>query len=327
MCGITGIFAFNLVGKFNKIHVTAATMALEKRGPDFQDIHLEEWVALGHRRLCIIDTSPAAHQPFWDDSRRYCIIFNGEIFNYRELRQQLASKGYQFRSQSDTEVLLNLYIDQKDNCLDKLNGFFTFCIYDRLEKTFFLARDRFGLKPLLYVFDDDKFIFASEMKSILQYGISKELDYESLHTYLQLNYIPAPQTILTNVKKLLPGHFLKVSQQQIEIKQWYDIPYDKNRTESTAIDYGQAQESLRTLLEDSVKRRLVSDVPLGAFLSGGIDSSIIAGLAAKHKPDLQNTNRTSIHFRSDSEMKNFSTKQHMPNSLLSISKPTILFFL
>ncbi|MDH4298722.1 MAG: asparagine synthetase B, partial [Cyclobacteriaceae bacterium] len=171
MCGITGIFAFNLVGKFNKIHVTNATMVLEKRGPDFQDIYIDEWIGLGHRRLSVIDTSAAANQPMWDDTKRYCIIFNGEIFNYRELRQELEKKGVTFFSNSDTEVLLKLFIYEKENCLPKLNGFFSFCIYDRQEETFFLARDRFGIKPLLYLFDDDKFIFASEMKSVLQYGI------------------------------------------------------------------------------------------------------------------------------------------------------------
>ncbi|MDQ2656712.1 MAG: asparagine synthetase B, partial [Bacteroidota bacterium] len=116
MCGITGIFAFNLVGKFNKIHITAATMSMEKRGPDFQDIYIDDWVGLGHRRLSVIDTSSEANQPMWDESGRFCIVFNGEIFNYRELRQELKNKGVVFRSQSDTEVLLHLYIREKEHC-------------------------------------------------------------------------------------------------------------------------------------------------------------------------------------------------------------------
>ena len=131
MCGITGIFAFNLVGKFNKINVTNATMALEKRGPDFQDIYIDECVGLGHRRLSIIDTSEGGNQPMWDDSKRYCIIFNGEIFNYQELRSDLEKKGIAFHSHSDTEVLLKLYIHEKENCLNKLNGFFAFCYCER----------------------------------------------------------------------------------------------------------------------------------------------------------------------------------------------------
>ncbi len=296
MCGVTGIFAFNLIGKFNKIHVTNATMALERRGPDFQDIYIEEWVALGHRRLSIIDTSPLANQPMWDETKRYCIVFNGEIFNYAELKSGLEAKGVSFFSQSDTEVLLKLYIHEKENCLNKLNGFFSFCIYDKQEETFFLARDRYGIKPLLYLFDDDKFIFASEMKSILQYGIEKKLDYNSLYIYLQLNYIPAPETIFSNVKKLLPGHYMVVRRQKMDVRCYYQIPYSGEHAEKNRIPYSQAKDELKVLLETSVQRRLVSDVPLGAFLSGGIDSSVVTALARKHKPDLHTF---SIGFRDE----------------------------
>jgi asparagine synthase (glutamine-hydrolysing) len=229
MCGITGMFAFNLVGKFNKIQVTNATMALKKRGPDFQDIYTDEWVGLGHRRLSVLDTSSHANQPMWDESGRYCIVFNGEIFNFKEIKNDLESRGTAFFSQGDTEVLLKIYIQEKEQCLGRLNGFFSFCIYDKVEQTFFLARDRYGIKPLLYLFDDDKFLFASEMKSILQYGIEKSLDYSSLYTYLQLNYIPAPDTILSNIKKLLPGHYMTVARQSMEIKQYYEIPYNREK--------------------------------------------------------------------------------------------------
>jgi asparagine synthase (glutamine-hydrolysing) len=286
MCGITGIFAFNLVGKFNKINVTNATMSMNKRGPDYQDIQLDEWVALGHRRLSIIDTSAIAHQPMWDESRRFCIVFNGEIFNYKELRQSLESAGIVFTSQSDTEVLLKLFITEGEACLQKLNGFFSFCVYDRTEQSLFVARDRYGVKPLLYVFDQDKFIFGSEMKSIIQYGIEKDIDFNSLFTYLQLNYIPAPATIFSKVKKLLPGHFIKVKRQQLDTRPWYEIPYDSHTSELDSISYADAQKQFADLLEKAVQRRLVADVPLGAFLSGGIDSSVITGLAARHKPDL-----------------------------------------
>jgi len=296
MCGITGIFAFNLVGKFNKIHVTNATMALEKRGPDFQDIYIDEYVGLGHRRLSIIDTSTVAHQPMWDETRRYCIIFNGEIFNFKALRNELANKGHTFVSHSDTEVLLKLVIEEGERCLPKLNGFFAFCVYDKQQQTFFVARDRYGIKPLLYLFDEDKFLFASEMKSILQYGIEKNLDYASLHTYLQLNYIPAPDTIFTTVKKLMPGCFMKVSRQHHEIHTYYTIPYDREKAEQNPISYDHAKEKLKALLDLSVQRRLVADVPLGAFLSGGIDSSVVTALASRHKPDLHTF---SIGFRDE----------------------------
>jgi asparagine synthase (glutamine-hydrolysing) len=296
MCGITGIFAFNLVGKFNKIHITSATMCLEKRGPDFQDIHIDEWVGLGHRRLSIIDTSSDANQPMWDESRRYCITFNGEIFNYKELRTELEGKGVSFSTQSDTEVLLKLFVRDKEKCLEKLNGFFAFCIYDKAQQSLFVARDRYGIKPVFYLYDEDKFIFGSEMKAMLQYGINRELDYTSLQTYLHLNYIPAPNTIFKNVRKLLPGHYIKVENRTCSIHQWYQIPYDPLRAENNIISYEEAKNRFKDLLEESVKKRLVADVPLGAFLSGGIDSSVVAGLAAKHKPDLHTF---SIGFRDE----------------------------
>jgi asparagine synthase (glutamine-hydrolysing) len=295
MCGITGIYAFNLVGKFNKVHVTAATMSLSKRGPDFQDIYLEEWVALGHRRLSIIDTSEVSNQPMWDESRRFCIVFNGEIFNYRELRKELEARGVTFFSTGDTEVLLKLFMYEKENCLSRLNGFFSFCIYDKVEESFFIARDRYGIKPLYFSFNEDRFIFASEMKAILKYGIEKTLDYDSIFTYLQLNYIPAPASIFRGVSKLMPGHYLRVRRQQLEEHQYYEVPRTSLH-EPAPTDYDSAQSELKKLLEDAVQKRLVADVPLGSFLSGGIDSSIIAGLAARHKPDLHTF---SIGFRDE----------------------------
>jgi asparagine synthase (glutamine-hydrolysing) len=293
MCGITGIFAFNLVGKFNKIHTAAATHALAKRGPDFHNVYLDDWVGLGHRRLSIIDTSAVAHQPMWDETNRYCIIFNGEIFNYRELKEELVANGITFFSQSDTEVLLKLYILEKEKCLNKLNGFFAFCIYDKQEQSFFIARDRFGIKPLLYLHDENKFLFASEMKAIVQYGIEKNLDYTSLYSYLQLNYIPSPNTIFKNVKKLLPGQYLTIINPsagqggaQLSIHNYYKVPFDRESTQHNSTSYDSAKQKLAELLEASVKRRLISDVPIGAFLSGGLDSSVITALASKHKPDL-----------------------------------------
>lgn len=294
MCGITGIFAFNLVGKFNKIHATAATMSLGQRGPDYQDIYLDDNVALGHRRLSIIDTSEAGNQPMWDESGRYGIVFNGEIFNFKELRDGMRSGGTAFRSNCDTEVLLKLYIRDGQQCLNKLNGFFSFCIYDKVEQSLFLARDRYGVKPLLYVFDDDKFIFASEMKAMTCYGLERDIDFTSLYTYLQLNYIPAPYTIFNNFRKLLPGHYLKVGVHRLEEGIYYELPAESRHGDET--DYDGAKEKLRRLLDAAVQRRLVADVPLGAFLSGGIDSSVITALASRHKPDLHTF---SIGFRDE----------------------------
>jgi asparagine synthase (glutamine-hydrolysing) len=292
MCGITGVFAFNLVGKFNMIHIAAATQSLHLRGPDFQDIYTDEYVGLGFRRLAIIDTSALGNQPMWDETKRYGIVFNGEIFNFRELRQELEAQGVRFISQSDTEVLLQMYIRFGSSCLQRLNGFFAFCVYDRQEQTFFLARDRFGIKPLLYLFDEDKFLFASEMKSIVQYGIDKELDVHSLAAYLQLNYIPAPYTIFSKVKKLMPGHCLTVKRKQIGLQRYYSIPVET----TSGLSYAEAKAKLKSLLDESVQRRLVADVPLGAFLSGGVDSSVVTALARNHKPDLHTF---SIGFRDE----------------------------
>jgi asparagine synthase (glutamine-hydrolysing) len=286
VCGITGIFAFNLVGKMNMIHLANATRALEKRGPDFMDMYHDQFVGLGHRRLSIIDTSASGNQPMWDETKRFAIVYNGEIFNYRELRKTLEAKGITFFSQSDTEVLLKLYIHEKESFLNKLNGFFSFCVYDKHEQTFFLARDRFGVKPLLYLIDEDKFLFASEMKSLLQYGLEKELDFTSLYTYLQVNYIPAPNTIFRSVKKLLPGHYMEIKNRKADVTRYYTIPYNPTEATRNTLSYTDAQQTFKKLLEESVQKRLVADVPLGAFLSGGVDSSVITGLAKKHKPDL-----------------------------------------
>jgi len=280
MCGITGIYAYNMVGRMSMINVANATQALSSRGPDFQNIYNDQLVALGHRRLSIIDTSPDGHQPMWDSNGRYCIIFNGEIYNYKQLRQELG--GVQLQSQSDTEVLLHLFIKEGEKCLQKLNGFFAFAIYDKQEGTVFIARDRLGIKPLYYLSDENRVLFASEMKSIIEYGIEKQLDYTALKTYLQLNYIPAPRTMFSGVKKLLPGQFIKISHEGVQIETYYEV----EKKQPVSKNYEDQQKQFGELLEESVTKRLVADVPLGSFLSGGIDSSVIAALASRHKPDL-----------------------------------------
>jgi asparagine synthase (glutamine-hydrolysing) len=294
MCGITGVFAYNLVGKFSKIHIQAATQALHKRGPDHQNVYVSEWVCLGHRRLSIIDTRSIAHQPMWDTSGRYGIVFNGEIFNYQELRKKLTDQGVNFTSESDTEVLLHLCIRDREKALNQLNGFFSFCFYDSQEESLLLARDRYGIKPLLYLADENRFAFASEMKSLVHFGLEKNLDHESLYTYFQLNYCPAPKTIFSSVKKLSPGHYLKVTRGQVNTGVYYEIP--RFHPSPSLPSYDGAKKRFKELLEASVQRRLVADVPLGSFLSGGIDSSVIATLAARHKPDLHTF---SIGFRDE----------------------------
>jgi asparagine synthase (glutamine-hydrolysing) len=287
MCGITGIVAFTGEGRKYIDHLPGATDRLKLRGPDGGGTFRKDNIGLGHRRLSIIDVTEGGSQPMHDDSGRYTIVFNGEIFNFPYLREALAAKGATFQSHSDTEVLLKLYIDEREKCLSKLNGFFAFAIYDQVEKSLFVARDRMGIKPLLIYQDEDKLIFASEMKALLNFGIPKELDYVSLQNYLQLNYIPGPASILKGVRKLVPGSYLFIKGNKIQEEKFYDIPYNKANGKAPAgDDYTKQQQKLVTLLDESVQRRLISDVPLGAFLSGGIDSSVIVALASRHTKHL-----------------------------------------
>ena len=265
------------------VNIAKATEVLSKRGPDVQDIYHNDHIGLGHRRLSIIDTSEQSNQPFWDNSQRYCLVFNGEIYNYKELKNGLEKRGVEFRTTSDTEVLLYAYITYGEACLDKLNGFFAFAIYDKEDKSVFIARDRFGIKPILYYQDEDKFLFASEMKSLLMYGIEKELNYTALYQYLQLNYVPAPHTMLKGVMKLLPGHRITIQKGEVDVKQYYEL---KRSAETVPDQYEDRKNKLKKLLAESVQKRMVADVPLGSFLSGGIDSSVIATLASKVNPDL-----------------------------------------
>jgi asparagine synthase (glutamine-hydrolysing) len=286
MCGITGIYSKNLAGKMHMINLSNATEKLSGRGPDARGVWMSDFVGLGHRRLSIIDTSVKGNQPMKDASGRYRIVFNGEIYNFKELREELLSKGISFQSNSDTEVLLYAYITYKEKCLNLLNGFFAFTIYDEKENTLFAARDRYGIKPFYYLDDDDKFIFASDMHAVLAYGIKKELDFDSLYTYLQLNYTPAPNTMIKGIKMLRPGTYLTLKGEGLKIHQYYRIDYEKSHVTVNKDSYERQKNHLKELLEESVKSRLISDVPLGTFLSGGIDSSIISGIAKKYKDDL-----------------------------------------
>ncbi len=287
MCGITGIFTFNENASSYKTKVENAVNALKKRGPDNSGTFFHNHVALGHSRLSIIDVSDAASQPFTDVSGRYTIIFNGEFFNFKQHRDELLKKGISLKSQSDTEVLLYLYITEGASFLEKINGFFALAIYDKEEEVLFVARDRLGIKPLFIYKDDNKFIFASELKALLAYDIPKELDYTSLYEYLQLNYIPAQNSIFKNILKLKPGTFLKIINGEIEEKEYCKIPfYSDIEIKKKNITYDDAKNKIFELLDNSVKLRMISDVPLGAFLSGGVDSSIITALASKYTDKL-----------------------------------------
>ncbi|MBE9468817.1 MAG: asparagine synthase (glutamine-hydrolyzing) [Bacteroidetes bacterium] len=293
MCGITGIYAFNENGKsyFNKINESIKTLSF--RGPDDTGTFKHNNVALGHSRLAIIDTTSAASQPFTDNSGRYTIIFNGEFYNFKEHQTILKKKGVKFKSNSDTEVLLYLYINEGISFLNKVNGCFALAIYDNKDETLLIARDRIGIKPLIIYHDDDKLIFASEMKAILAYNIPKKINNVSLYNYLQFNYIPSPYSIFENTEKLIPGSYILIKNKKIEKKQYYKIPYPNKKTDLT---YNQAQQKLNELLSESVKLRMISDVPLGAFLSGGIDSSVIVALASQFT---KNLNTFSIGYKDE----------------------------
>jgi asparagine synthase (glutamine-hydrolysing) len=294
MCGITGVLAFNEVGRWSSlIKVSEATNQLSHRGPDTGRLYNDYFGALGHRRLAIIDLSSEGWQPMSDPTERYTLVFNGEIYNFKSIRKRLVAKGIEFKSDSDTEVLLHLYIEKKEAALEELDGFFSFAVFDKDENTLFLARDRFGIKPLLYYYDEDRFIFASEMKSLLSYNIPKEVDYASLRQYFQLHYIPAPDTIFKNVFKLPAGSWAKIKKRDVQVQSYYKAPYPQKYQPAS---YQESQKELVSLLENSVKNRLMSDVPLGAFLSGGTDSSAVVALASRHTEKL---NTFSIGYRDE----------------------------
>ena len=239
-------------------------------------------VGLGHRRLSIIDLSKAAHQPMGNEDRTFWIVFNGEIYNFKDLKKDLEKRGHRFKSQSDTEVVLHSYEEWGTDCLNRFRGMFALAIWDGRRKRLFLARDRLGKKPLVYSWKDGRLVFASEMKAILQIpGVDRSIDEDALHAYLTYQYVPAPLTIFKGIRNLPPGHYLICEAEDgVKLERYWRLPW-------VAEDKGPRNVSgwghlLREELEESVKLRLISDVPLGAFLSGGIDSSVIVGLMAKH---------------------------------------------
>jgi len=292
MCGIVGIANLSSKTNENLQCIKYATDCLSKRGPDDSGVFTYDQLAFGHRRLSVIDVSSNASQPLTDTSGRYTIIYNGEFYNYKKHRKELLEKGVELKSNSDTEVLLNLYKLYGKDCLHKVNGFFSLAIFDKEENSLFVARDRFGIKPLYWYSDGTQFIFASELKSLLKFNIKRDLDYVSLITYTHLSYIPAPYSIFENIWKMEPGAYffihLNTSNTEIKSEKWYTLNYTKKNTTAinTKLSYTRATNTLIELLEKSVENRLVSDVPLGTFLSGGIDSSAITALASKHSSNL-----------------------------------------
>ena len=280
MCGITGKIYLN-DKTVSEQDILIMNEKILHRGPDDGGVYIspDQKVGLGHRRLSIIDLSPLGHQPmrYLD---RYEIVFNGEIYNFQEKKIELEKDGYIFKSKSDTEIILALYDKFGKKCLEHLRGMFAFTIYDEQEKTVFCARDRVGKKPFKYYLDENVFIFGSELKAILtQKEYKKEPDYIAIHHYLTLQYCPAPLTGFKDLKKLEPAHYLFVDlkTKKVEKERYWKLDYSQKLN----LSEDEWKKRIMQKLEEAVKLRMISDVPLGAFLSGGIDSSAIVALMSK----------------------------------------------
>lgn len=284
MCGIAGKVALNHVPDVQAVE--RMTRRLSHRGPDAEGVMvLGDNAAFGHRRLSIIDLSESANQPMQDDSRRYTIVYNGEVYNYLELRKVLLDAGVNFSTQSDTEVVLSAYIRWGTQCFEKFNGMFALAIWDSLDKILILARDRFGKKPLFYTLLNGEITFASELTALLEDSAIKEkvsLSISALNHYLAMGYVLAPLTIYREINKLETATYLTFQDNKIRKHRYWDyrVCFD-HQTKQTEADVAQ---QLDALLEQAVKYRLISDVPVGAFLSGGLDSSGVTAYAKHHIP-------------------------------------------
>ena len=280
MCGINGIAGMHDSGLAGEI-INSMNNTLAHRGPDDYGVFAEPEIALGHRRLSIIDLSSAGHQPMFSSDQRYCITFNGEIYNFTELKNQLDD--YPYTNQTDTEVILAAYQRWGKFCVEKLDGMFVFGIWDRVKKELFIARDRLGIKPLYFYQQDEKLYFSSEMRSLLQSdAVPRELNYEGLVDYLRYQTVHAPATIIKNVQMLMPGHFMIYKKSHLQIQEyWNPVKNKQNHSEISTKSYSDIKKRVSELLHNAVDERLMADVPFGAFLSGGIDSSIIVGLMSK----------------------------------------------
>ncbi|HUP80283.1 MAG TPA: asparagine synthase (glutamine-hydrolyzing), partial [Pirellula sp.] len=289
MCGIAGgIWSYDAQG-LTRDDLGRMTDAIAHRGPDDQG-HLfipprpnpsilnarpSPGVALGFRRLSIIDLV-TGHQPLGNEDGSIQIVFNGEIYNYQQIRHRLEGSAHRFRTQSDTETIVHLYEDLGLDCFEHLNGMFALAIWDSRNDRLVLVRDRMGKKPLYYAVSNGRLVFASELKSLMTLpGISKEIDPGSIDLYLTYQYIPHPHSIYKGIQKLPPGHYAVFEKGQLTIQKYWKVDWSNE----IAIDQKSASAQLRTMLADAVRIRLRSDVPLGAFLSGGIDSSLVVAIA------------------------------------------------
>lgn len=275
MCGITGFYHFDKDRIADAIIVKRMTDAIAHRGPDGEGFFVENNIALGHRRLSIIDLS-AGGQPMFSNDKSIIIVFNGEIYNFLELKVELENLGHKFITNSDTEVIIKSYQQWGIDCQVKFNGMWSFALYDKNNSVFYLSRDRVGEKPLFYTVFNKTIVFGSEIKTLVKYGVPLNINKEIIELYLFLTYIPSPQTIYNNVFKLKPGHFIKVDQNGMkEIKYWSLPEIDEGEMNK---DKKEIYEYFESTLIDSVKIRMRSDVKYGAFLSGGLDSSSVVSV-------------------------------------------------
>ncbi len=277
MCGICGIFNFETGAPADRETLKRATDAMLHRGPDDEGFYLDRELGLGNRRLSIIDL-PGGHQPLANEDESVWITFNGEIYNYPELRAELVARGHRFRTSSDTETVVHLYEEQGLRCLEGLRGMFAFALWDSRQRRLLIARDRLGEKPVFYRLEPGRLVFASELRALRELCAQPlEIDPQSVYDFFGFRYIPAPHTFYRGVEKLLPGHFLVADSRGARVDAYWDVPAEED-TSRSAEDL--AQEVVERLRE-SVRMRLIADVPLGVFLSGGVDSSAVVALMAE----------------------------------------------
>jgi len=275
MCGISGIF--DLSGKpVRPLDIKDMTAQLTHRGPDGSGSYVDGPIGLGHTRLAVIDVEGGV-QPMFNKDRSIVLVFNGEIYNFQEIRAALLKKGHTFSTRSDTEVIIHLYEEEGIDCIKQFRGMFAFALWDSSRKTLFLGRDIVGKKPLYYVFEKGRLFFASEIKSLLSVGLETTLNFSALSLFFKYQFIPGTQSIFQNIQSVPPAHVLSIDQQGMEKKAYWTLPHP----EEGKVLESDCREILQESLEEAVKIRLISDVPLGAFLSGGVDSSIIVGLMRK----------------------------------------------
>jgi asparagine synthase (glutamine-hydrolysing) len=276
MCGICGVVFAQPGEGIAEATLRQMCRVMRHRGPDDEGYYSDDQAAIGMRRLSIIDLS-TGKQPISNENGTIWIVFNGEIYNYLQLREQLERKGHTFSTNTDTETIIHAYEEYGDRCVEHFNGMFGFAIWDTARRRLFLARDRVGIKPMYYWFGQNQLVFGSELKAVIEHpNIPLEVDPVALNHFLTLEYIPSPWTIFKDIHKLPPGHFLVFENSRCKVKQYWDITFQE-----TPVDEAECVEALADLLRDAVRLQLVSDVPLGAFLSGGIDSSTVVALMSE----------------------------------------------